>query len=124
MGVDCIEISGGTQLKNFRSPVPRGDMKSEDQECYYRDAAFSLKQTVSLPLILVGGIRSYSVAEQMITENRCDYISLSRPLISEPGLAARWHRGDMTRSRCVSCNRCFVFGFRENGIRCKFTEPV
>ena len=34
-------------------------------------------------------------------------ISMARPLLSEPGLVARWQKGDIAPARCISCNRCF-----------------
>jgi 2,4-dienoyl-CoA reductase-like NADH-dependent reductase (Old Yellow Enzyme family) len=63
-GIDAIELSGGTadEASQFK-PVRRGRLPSEEQEVFYRDAAKRYKETIKVPLILVGGIRSYSVAE-------------------------------------------------------------
>ena len=37
-----------------------------------------------------------------------DYISMSRPLICEPGLVKRWREGDRRPAECVSDNACFA----------------
>jgi 2,4-dienoyl-CoA reductase-like NADH-dependent reductase (Old Yellow Enzyme family) len=47
-----------------------------------------------------------------------DYIAMARPLIREPGLANRWHLGDRSPARCISCNSCFKPGLKEGGIYC------
>jgi 2,4-dienoyl-CoA reductase-like NADH-dependent reductase (Old Yellow Enzyme family) len=39
------------------------------------------KQKVAIPLTLVGGIRSYEVADELVKNGITDYISISRPLI-------------------------------------------
>ena len=45
-------------------------------------------------------------------------VSLSRPLVREPGLVARWQSGDRAPSTCVSDNACFVPARRGEGISC------
>ena len=122
-GIDAIELSGGTVISDeSRQPVRKGDPKSEDEEVYYRAAARRFKTALSVPLILVGGIRSYTTAKQLVQEGLTDYIALSRPLIREPDLVARWHRGDTTRATCISCNLCFGPAMRGNGITCVVEE--
>lgn len=107
-GIDGIELSGGTvDAASQYNPVRRGRLKSEEQEAYYREAAKRFKERIGVPLVLVGGIRSYAVAEDLIQKGTADYISLSRPFIREPHLIARWRLGDREKSACRSCNLCF-----------------
>ena len=117
--IDAIELSGGTSLKisNYSSSrVSESDSKEE--EVYYRDAAKLYKEKISVPLILVGGIRSYRVAKALIEKDLADYISLCRPLIREPDLINRWKRGNTERASCISCNRCFEPTRAGKGIYC------
>jgi 2,4-dienoyl-CoA reductase-like NADH-dependent reductase (Old Yellow Enzyme family) len=102
-GVDAIELSGGTVVTGDHC---RKDISSEDKEAYWRKAAKSFKEKLSLPLILVGGIRSLQVAEKLHAEGYADYFALSRPLIREPGLVARWASGDLRKATCLSDNLC------------------
>lgn len=106
--IDGIEMSGGSMdaASKFK-PVRRGGLPSEDQEVYYRAAASQFKSVIGVPLILVGGIRSYTAAEQLVADGIADYISLSRPFIREPHLIARWKKGNTEKSACGSCNMCF-----------------
>jgi 2,4-dienoyl-CoA reductase-like NADH-dependent reductase (Old Yellow Enzyme family) len=59
-----------------------------------------------VPLILVGGVRSFHLAEQLMDEGYADYISMSRPFIREPGLVNRWASGDRSKATCLSDNLC------------------
>ena len=117
--IDAIEFSGGTMNSPEEFvPVRPGRLKTPEQEVYYRQAAILYKQKVKIPLILVGGIRSYEVAEELVRDGTADYISLSRPLICEPGLVKRWREGDRRKAECVSDNACFGPALDGTGIYC------
>jgi len=106
--VDAIEYSGGTIASPQKLIPPRpGLPKSADNEAYYRRAARLYKEEVKIPLMLVGGIRSYEVAEELVNSGTSDFVSMSRPLIWEPGLIRRWQQGDRRKAECTSCNLCF-----------------
>jgi 2,4-dienoyl-CoA reductase-like NADH-dependent reductase (Old Yellow Enzyme family) len=122
-GIDAIELSGGTadEASQFK-PVRQGRLPSEEKEVFYRDAARRYKETITVPLILVGGIRSFSVAEELIHDGVADFVSLSRPLIREPGLVARWKSGDTAKSECGSCNLCFKPILEGKGVYCVAQE--
>jgi 2,4-dienoyl-CoA reductase-like NADH-dependent reductase (Old Yellow Enzyme family) len=68
--------------------------------------------------MLVGGIRSPEVIEEILERGTADYFSLCRPLIREPGLPARWLSGDRERAACISCLGCFAPARRGDGISC------
>jgi 2,4-dienoyl-CoA reductase-like NADH-dependent reductase (Old Yellow Enzyme family) len=122
-GVDAVEMSGGTGLSDpSLQPVRTDDPATEEDEVYYREAATRFKQQATVPLILVGGIRSCSVAETLVQEGTADYIALSRPLICEPNLVKRWHAGDTERAACISCNLCFGPAMRGKGVYCVVKE--
>lgn len=122
-GVDAVEMSGGTGVSDpSRQPVRTGDPATEEDEVYYREAAVRFKQQAAVPLILVGGIRSYTVAKMLVREGTSDYIAMSRPLIYEPDLIRRWHAGDTERAACISCNLCFGPAMRGKGVYCVVKE--
>ena len=84
-GIDAIEVSGGTPLSGRFIPFRKG-ITFEREHAYFRKAARALKTKINAPVILVGGIRSFLVAERLVVEGVADYISLCRPLIREPRL--------------------------------------
>ena len=116
-GADAIELSGGTLLSGRLSPS-RAKIDTADQEAYFREAAKALKPKLRIPLILVGGIRSFEVAEGLVRDGVADFVSLSRPFIREPGLVNRWKSGDRRRASCLSDNRCFGPAMRGKGFYC------
>ena len=98
-GIDSLEISGnGTSVS---------DIRPGENEAYFLPFAKALKQRVSTPVMLVGGLRSLEVMNKVINEDGIDMISLSRPLIREPHLIERWGQGDTAPAACVSCNLCY-----------------
>jgi 2,4-dienoyl-CoA reductase-like NADH-dependent reductase (Old Yellow Enzyme family) len=117
-GIDAIELSGGTAASGKFIPVRPGKIGSEENEVYYRDAAAQYKAAVKVPLILVGGVRSYNVAEKIVKTGLADYVALCRPLIREPGLVKRWQSGDRSRSTCLSDNMCFKPITAGEGVYC------
>lgn len=116
-GIDAIEVSGGTPESGDLAPI-RPRINAPEKEAYFRNAAKAIKEPLRIPVMLVGGIRSLDIAEAMAAEGAADLISLSRPLIREPGLIARWKGGDTAPSDCTSCCRCFVPARKGEGIRC------
>ena len=114
-GIDAIEISGGL-LNNPKAL--RDDIKSEEDEAYFQNEARAFKEKIKVPLILVGGIRSYNVARQLIEQGVADYISMCRPFICEPDLINRWQTGNLTKAACISCNNCVEQAQAGYGISC------
>ncbi len=118
-GVDAVELSGGVQVSPPKlSPVRTTRIASPEDEVYYREAARTFKASVSLPLILVGGIRSLETASALVSEEVADYIAMSRPLIREPALVNRWRSGDTEPAACSSDNQCFRPALEGRGIYC------
>lgn len=116
---DAIDLSGGTPISQQEFlPVRPGKLETPDQEVYYRETARLYKKKVTIPLILVEGIRSYEVAEELVQSGTADYVALGRPLICEPGLVKRWHEGERRKAECISCNLCFGAGLEGKGVYC------
>jgi 2,4-dienoyl-CoA reductase-like NADH-dependent reductase (Old Yellow Enzyme family) len=116
-GIDAVEISGGTLVVPKYRPARPGKVTRED-EAYYRKMARLLRPSLKCPLILVGGIRSFDVAEGLVQQGIADLIALSRPLVCEPDLVNRWKSGDRRPSECHSDNRCYEPLYAGEGIAC------
>ena len=116
-GIDAIELSGGTIASGKKGPIRTG-IVSEKNEAYFKDAAFAFKEKIDLPIMLVGGIRSFFLARQLVNDNIADYISMSRPFIREPDLIKRWKAGDHNKAACLSDSKCFIPAMNGKGIYC------
>ncbi len=117
-GIDAIELSGGAHHSGKYMPLRVGHLELPEDEVYYRHEASRYKEKIRAPLILVGGIRSFQVAEKIVREGLADYVSLSRPLIREPELIHRWKSGDLRKALCKSDNQCLMSAMRGEGLTC------
>ncbi len=117
-GIDAIELSGGTSMSGKYNPIRRARFDSEEKEVFYKSAAERYKEKIRVPLMLVGGIRSYNVSEQLVNKGVADYISMCRPLIREPHLINRWKSGDTAKATCLNDNQCLKPAIEGKGIYC------
>ncbi|MCK9196235.1 MAG: NADH:flavin oxidoreductase [Syntrophales bacterium] len=120
-GVDAVELSGGTIVSGKLSPS-RTRISAPEREAYFRAEARIVRDAVNLPLILVGGNRSFEVADLLATDGTADYISMSRPFIREPELIRRWQEGDRRPAACISDNLCFTPALEGRGVYCVTRE--
>jgi len=112
-GIDAIEISGG-----FGSPSVQLTREGDPENAYYRERAAVVKKAITVPVIVVGGIRSLEMSEDIVNSGDADLISMSRPFIREPDLIARWQKGETKPATCISCNRCFRILARGEPLEC------
>ncbi|RMD60148.1 MAG: NADH:flavin oxidoreductase [Nitrospirae bacterium] len=117
MGIDAIELSGGIPAAGDLFPLRTG-IDSPEKEAYFRKEAEVFSSKIDKPIILVGGLRSLEVIEELYKKKVANFFSLSRPLISEPGLIKRWREGDRRPARCISCNQCLVAALKEKRLYC------
>lgn len=101
-GIEAIEVSAGVGLEKAAPIRKRG----EPEHVPFRERAAALKREVTVPIILVGGIRNLETAKNIIDSGDADLVSMCRPFIREPGLIARWQRGEDWPATCISCHKC------------------
>jgi 2,4-dienoyl-CoA reductase-like NADH-dependent reductase (Old Yellow Enzyme family) len=118
-GVCFIEVSHGMPGRSFRK-MSRGKEKAPIQEAYLLPDARVVRESTSLPLAVVGGMRSLPVMEKAIESGAVDCVALCRPLIREPDLIRRWKSGDTRPADCLSCGACLKEDKEGKGeIRCR-----
>ena len=104
-GVCFVEVSHGMRGRAFRKRST-GRKTAPIQEAYLLPDAEIVRRSISVPLALVGGMRSLPVMEEVVASGSVDCVSLCRPLIREPDLIKRWRKGDTRSADCVSCWGC------------------
>jgi 2,4-dienoyl-CoA reductase-like NADH-dependent reductase (Old Yellow Enzyme family) len=107
MGLDAVEVSGGMYESDRKAAEP--NILAPEDEAYFRVRGKVFKDKLAIPVILVGGMRSRAVMEDVLQKGEADLISLSRPLIREPDLPNRFREGK-EKADCISCNGCMDFG--------------
>jgi len=144
LGIDGIEVSCGTVLYSFMN-MCRGDVPVDElvqslplwkkplgrltmnklagkynlEEGYNLEAAQKIKPVLeSIPLAVVGGMRTAARMEEALQNGWADLISMSRPLIKEPSLVRKIQEGRKDRVACVSCNRCLAAVQNDMPVHC------
>lgn len=84
---------------------------------YNVSAAEKVKHTVDIPVIVVGGIRKLGDIEDIIANNRADFVSMCRPFVIEPNIVQKMRSGQQTESRCIDCGYC-LYGLFSGTLRC------
>jgi 2,4-dienoyl-CoA reductase-like NADH-dependent reductase (Old Yellow Enzyme family) len=104
--VDAIEVSerraGQSEMGTSAAPASR---RPGEGRLVLRPNAPKIAYGVESPVVLVGGIRSVEVMEEILNETD---ILLSFPVpavLCEPDLANRWKSGDLEKSRCNFCKQ-------------------
>jgi 2,4-dienoyl-CoA reductase-like NADH-dependent reductase (Old Yellow Enzyme family) len=77
-------------------------------EAYYRPFARAAKSAIDIPVILVGGLRSTEVMDDIVRSGDADFLAMARPFVREPDLVNKIARGRRGPVDCVSCNICFL----------------
>lgn len=105
-GFDALEISQGLRGKTYEETEFRTKIDRLNREGYFRSWCKEIKSQVNVPVMMMGGLRSFELMEEIIQKGEADFISLSRPFIRESGIINEWKSGDRHRTTCISCNKC------------------
>ena len=109
-----------TILKSFIKPILKKQFESpKPYELYNLDNAEKIKKQVDIPVIVVGGIRNIDEIKNIIENNKCDFVSMSRPFIIESDIVNKFKEGKQTQSKCINCNYCLIGG-EERPLRCYY----
>jgi len=118
-GVCFIEVSHGVGGRSFRK-ISRGKESKPIREAYLVPDAEIVRQSTTIPLAVVGGMRSPQIMESILAKGAVDCIALCRPLIRQPDLVRRWEEGYSKSADCVSCFACLKSDKQGNSdIQCR-----
>jgi 2,4-dienoyl-CoA reductase-like NADH-dependent reductase (Old Yellow Enzyme family) len=99
-GIEAIEVSAGV------GQVYLVTREGDPEQTPFRERGARLKNEVSVPVMLVNGIRTFETAKDIIDSGDADMVSMCRPFMREPGLLVRWQRGEKAPATCISCGLC------------------
>jgi 2,4-dienoyl-CoA reductase-like NADH-dependent reductase (Old Yellow Enzyme family) len=123
-GYDSLEISQGLRGKYYEETEFRTGIHTVDREGFFRDWAREVKKRVKVPVMMVGGLRTFVLMEEVIQNGEADFVSLCRPLIREPGIIQEWKNGNRRRAACISCNQCLERNRKDGVLVCVFNVPL
>ena len=122
-GVDAIELSAGlmspkaesaaryvgvTRKRALQDKLLHRVLAAPVKEAYYREEARRHRATARGQTILVGGVRTIELMNEVIEDGSADFVSLARPFIREPDLVRQIEAGRTGMVDCVSCNICLM----------------
>ncbi|WP_248798125.1 NADH:flavin oxidoreductase [Pseudomonas sp. MWU13-2105] len=145
-GADILTLSGGHNIFSpwalFGSPMPLADMRAQARglgrigvwaltmqqpkalafrELYFLEHARQVRRAVSMPLALVGGVKSLAAAQRVIDEG-FEGVALARALIHNPAFVNDLQDARVISSGCTSCNRCVMGIYDPSGVRCVLND--
>lgn len=118
IGYAAIEVSAGIwEVAKMKKkdlgwkptflPESRIFIGTMNEPAYNLPFAKEFKKVLDIPVILVGGINSLNLVNQLLTNESADFVSFSRPLVREPDLPNRWMKGiGDDKVNCIFCNGC------------------
>lgn len=120
-GIDALDISqGGYDALPYTVPPYYLPFKVN---AYH---AHQIKQNTNIPIIVAGRIISPDAAEEILTAGMADFISLGRPLLTDPDFVKKTIEGNIDDIvRCISCNQaCVGRLFAGKGVSCIFNPAA
>lgn len=100
-GVDYLNVSGAS---NENYPLWIADMGHDT--AMFVDAARTIKESVSIPVMVATRIKDPLLAEALLDEGAVDLVGMNRALIADPSLPAKVSSGHLSQVRpCISCNQ-------------------
>ncbi len=80
----------------------------------------NIKHAVSIPVIASNRINTPEVAEALLADGICDFVSMARPFLADPDFAKKVRLGQSDRiNSCIGCNQaCLDHIFTERTATC------
>jgi 2,4-dienoyl-CoA reductase-like NADH-dependent reductase (Old Yellow Enzyme family) len=145
--LDALELTGGSSFNDpmylFRGDAPVDDMAATMpramrlgfrllsrrvmpsypfEEAYFLPLARRFRETLSMPLILLGGITTRRAIERAVNDEGFAFVAMARALLREPDLVKRMAADASVHATCIHCNRCMPSIY--TGTRCVLDHPV
>jgi len=144
--LDALQLTGGSSLLNpmyyFRGPVPMAEFIASQpapvglglriigrrlfreypfEEAYFLPSARQFRETLDMPLILLGGLNELHTVDTALAEG-FEFVAMARALLRDPGLVNRFRDETATAGLCVHCMKCMPTVY--SGTRCVIRTPA
>jgi 2,4-dienoyl-CoA reductase-like NADH-dependent reductase (Old Yellow Enzyme family) len=116
-GLDAVEISEGIEEEPFHHIRP------EAKNPYYLEECREARRAISKPLILVGGMRELADICDVVDGGTADAVSMCRPFIMDQHIVRKFRLGLISKSDCISCNRC-IGEMHNRNLHCVFNDGL
>lgn len=90
------------------------------EEAYFLPQARQFRETLSMPLILLGGVNTLETVETAMAEG-FEFVAMARALLRDPGLVNKFRENTAREGLCVHCQKCMATIY--DGTRCVLPPP-
>lgn len=118
LGVDAIELSGNVHGRGESLIGQSFDGFEIPNEGYFSNFGKALSQEISIPIITVGGLKTFDKVNEIFNSSNIAFFGISRPLLTEPDLINKWEKGERGKVKCIRCSKCR----RPDGNYCIFVK--
>ena len=77
-GLDLMEISGPNPIRTGGDPYFYNDTKK-------------IAEILKIPVICIGGIKTYEQADYILKNSKIEYIAMARELLNQPDIVKKWY---------------------------------
>ncbi len=78
-----------------------------------------IKKAVSIPVIVVGGIKSIDDITDVIAGEKADFVSMCRPFVNDQLIVKKFKEQCLKESKCIYCNYCLI-AIEEQPLKCYY----
>ena len=76
-GLDYLEVSGPNAAREGNNP-------------YFYEPTKKVAEILKIPVICIGGIKTFEQADYILKNSKIEYIAMSRELLKQPDLVTKW----------------------------------
>ena len=143
--IDALELTAGSSFQNpmylFRGDAPVKELAAAMptligigtriagrrflktypfEEAFLLPLAKRVREAVTMPLILLGGINRVDTIHRAMREG-FEFVAMARALLMEPDLVERMRSGQAAEGTCIHCNKCMASIYSRT--RCVLVDP-
>jgi 2,4-dienoyl-CoA reductase (NADPH2) len=79
--------------------------------------ARAVREAVSVPVIASNRVNTVALADRLVGEGACDFVSLARPFLADPLFVRRGREGRRVNA-CIACNQCIDASIFDRRVSC------
>lgn len=111
-GADVISVGAGTYA-SMKHMAPTMDMG----EGVHVHLAKSIRDSVDVPVICAGNMRSLEYANSVVAEKNADLVAICRPQLADPFFVEK-SRNKKPFVECIDCGTCLFFLHGASAVSC------
>ena len=103
--IDMVNVSAGTDMD--KNGAIHMTASIYEDHCQNKEYAKAIKQSLDIPVCVVGSIMTPEEANELIEQGYCDLIALGRPLLADPNWIKKAREGKSEDIvPCLRCTNC------------------